>query len=308
MTPPPPPLTFRRRGERPRCDPALDDAPLTTARTALAQGRWREVRSLLLDTGDDWDRRGHRLLTLAGLSAAEAWARDWRLTEPDSGDARVLHACAAAWRAARRLHPSEEAHGLLAEAARQVPDDPTPWVARLLLARRTGDLPACAHAFAEVRARHPDHHHAHHLMTAAEAEQGARVYEFAEGVADRVPADSPLTQLPVVAHAERFRVLVAAGQAHPDPATACHWRGRRAEHIVRGAFDWWLEWGAEDGHPRRLVDLNFLAHAKLHEGRTAEAAALFQRIGTHVTPGPWSYSGHDPERTFRAARRLVLGT
>ncbi len=75
---------------------------------------------------------------------------------------------------------------------------------------------------------------------------------------------------------------------------------------MKAAFDWWLEWEHE-GHPARLVDLNFLAHAKLCEGRPAEAAALLGRIGPHATEAPWSYPGRDPQQAFRAARRAALG-
>lgn len=315
MTPPPPPLTFslsfRKRSDRLRCDPALDDPPLTAARSALMQGRWHAVRTLLMETGDDWDRRGHRLLTLAETPAAEAWARDWQLAEPDSADAAVLLACAATSRAVRGRQSWATARQLIDEAARAAPGDPTPWLALLVLFRHSGTLGDCRYAFGELRDRHPDHHHAHHLMTAVSADNTADVYDFAAEVAGRVPADSPLTQLPVVAHAEQYRVLVAgtgpAARAGTKESVARHWTGRHAQSIVRGAFDWWLEWGAEDGHPRRLIDLNFLAHAKFHEGRMAEAAALFQRIGPHVTPAPWSYAGHSPEKAFRSTRLAALG-
>jgi hypothetical protein len=77
--------------------------------------------------------------------------------------------------------------------------------------------------------------------------------------------------------------------------------------VLKAAFDWWLEW-EQDGHPRRLIDLNFLAHAKYCEGRSAEAAALFHRIGDHATPQPWSYPGRDAHTAFRAARARALGT
>lgn len=81
---------------------------------------------------------------------------------------------------------------------------------------------------------------------------------------------------------------------------------------MKAAFDWWLEWehdGREhDGHPRHLIDLNFLAHAKVCEGSGAEAAALFHHIGRHATPEPWSYPDRDPHRAFHAARAAVVGT
>lgn len=97
------------------------------------------------------------------------------------------------------------------------------------------------------------------------------VYDFAAWAAEQAPADSPLAVLPVVAHAERYRVLAAAGAVSDDPAASGHWSGRRARQVMKAAFDWWLEWERED-HPRHHTDLNFLAHAKICEGRPAEAA------------------------------------
>ncbi|GAA2080355.1 hypothetical protein GCM10009801_38590 [Streptomyces albiaxialis] len=305
--PPPPPSPFRRLGHGRRIDPALDDEALRTARDALAQGHWTEARGLLLATGEDRDRRGHRCTVLAAAPAAESWAREWRLTEPDSADAAVLLACATALRAARGKRPPDAAREAVATAVRAAPADPTPWLALLLLFRATASPDDCRYAFEELRARHPEHHHAHHLMAAVLAEKGPDVYEFAASAAESAPADSPLALLPVVAHAERHRVLAAARETAPDPTASGHWRDRQAQLYVRAAFNWWLEWGAEDHGPRRLHDLNFLAHAKFHEGRMAEAAALFQRIGPYVTPEPWSYAGDDPRKAFRAAHRTSLG-
>ncbi|MGW4563822.1 hypothetical protein ACWEN3_15890, partial [Streptomyces sp. NPDC004561] len=71
-------------------DDALDDAELRSARTALVQGRRQAARALLLHTGDDWDRRGHRVTVLAREPYAAAWARDWLQAEPASADAATL--------------------------------------------------------------------------------------------------------------------------------------------------------------------------------------------------------------------------
>lgn len=308
---PPPPLRPARGLRGPALAPALDDSPLAIAADALALGQWARVRTLLAETGEDWDLRGHRLTVLATAPDSAAWAGDWRLAEPDSGDAATLLALATVRLAVHGASSTEAAAGACAAAARMLPDDPTPWLGALILARRTGTPEARDHAFQQIRARHRDHHHAHHLMTAALAEQrpGARddprhpAHTFAARAAARAPADSPLALLPVVAHTERYRVLAAAGRA---PRTdRDHWSTRRAHQILRDAFDWWLEWGGED-HPRGKVDLNFLAHATFHEGRMAEAAALFQRIGPHPTRAPWAYAGRDADGAFRAARDTAL--
>ncbi|MFH9296193.1 hypothetical protein [Streptomyces sp. NPDC017520] len=322
MPPPPPPLgRSRRRGSRSDhvFDPALDDDELIAARGQFVQGRWSEARTLLVGTGRDWDRRGHRVLALAETPSAVDWAGDWLLVEPESADAATLLGCARVVRALRpkaKAHDAARAREACLAAARLLPDDPTPWLALLLLDRGRDDgADETGRLFEEVRSRHPDHHHAHHVMTALLAESNPasghdplhEVYDFAAWAAELAPADSPLSVLPVIAHAERYRVLVAAGIEPGDPALSEHWSGRRARQVMKAAFDWWLEWERED-HPRHRLDLNFLAHAKVCEGRPAEAAALFHRIGPYATAAPWSYSGREPHAAFVAARTYALGT
>jgi hypothetical protein len=314
MAPPPPLLgRSRRRGEPPP-DPALDDVELIDVRDKLAQGRWTAVRALLARSGDDWDRRGHRLLVLAEPQGSHAWAQDWLIAEPESVDAAALLACAEIHRALLGKGCPDRARQSCRRAADRAPDDPTPWLGMLLLARHLGTEEEVTQLYDQVRARHPEHHHAHHLIIARLAERRPdigqnplhEVYDFAAWAAEQAPADSPLAVLPVVAHAERYRALAVAGQVPPDPEASGHWTGRRARQTMKAAFDWWLEWERDD-HPRSRVDLNFLAHAKYCEGRTAEAAALFHRIGPHRTAAPWSYPDRDPHQAFRTARGVALG-
>ncbi|MCX3063811.1 hypothetical protein [Streptomyces beihaiensis] len=323
MPPPPPPFGRPRRKPAYTFDPALDDTDLVAARSALAQGRWSEARELLAATGDDWDRRGHRLMGLAHEPTAGAWADDWRLVEPESADAAVLVACAAVQRAVAGRARPDRARDACLDAASLVPQDPTPWLALLRLERTVGREEDVVRLFDEVRVRHPTHHHAHHLMVARLAERRAdagqdplhEVYDFGAWAAEQAPAGSPLAALPVVAHAERYRVLARAGFLPPDAKASGHWTGRRARVALKAAFDWWLEWGethsragSAQAHPRARIDLNYLAHAKYCEGRPAEAAALFHRIGPHRTPDPWSYPDRDPYEAFSAARGAALGS
>ncbi|GHE01945.1 hypothetical protein [Streptomyces alanosinicus] len=295
-------------------DDALDDSELRTARAALAQGRRQAARSLLLHTGDDWDRRDHRLTALAREPYAAAWASDWLQAEPGSADAAALYALAQVQRALRGKEAPDLARAACADAAALAPADPTPWLGLLLLARTLGPEREVLGAFAELRRRHPEHHHAHHLLLARLAERPAggraaedhEVYDLAERAAAEAPADSPLAVLPVVAFAERYRVLAATGLAAADPVASGHWSGPRARRILRAGFDWWLEW-EHDEHPRRHIDLNHLAFALYCAGRPAEAAPLFQRIGRHTTPAPWCYAHRDPRAAFRAARTHALG-
>ncbi|MFJ4004826.1 hypothetical protein ACIPWL_15445 [Streptomyces sp. NPDC090023] len=321
---PPPPVTDRAPSEPPggtapehtgTFDAALGDAELLAARTALAQGRRQSARSLLLHTGDDWDRRGHRVTVLAAEPGAHTAAGRWLLAEPGSADAATLLALALVHRALRGQEDPGHARASCHTAAELAPADPTPWLGLLLLARAHGPGPEPTAVFKELRARHPEHHHGHHLLIAGLAErppggpESHEAYDAAERAAAEAPADSPLAVLPVVAYAERHRVLAAAGLAPavPGPAPCAHWTGPRARRVLRAAFDWWLEW-EHDEHPRRHIDLNHLAFAMSAAGRPAEAAALFHRIGPHATRAPWSYTGQDPWAAFHQARAHALAT
>ncbi|MFE9259179.1 hypothetical protein [Streptomyces sp. NPDC006879] len=324
MSPPPPPLGRPRKKDALLFDPALGDDELVLVRGQFAQGRWSRARSLLVETGDDWDRRGHRVVVLAEATTSAAWAREWLLAEPESADAATLLACAGVFRALRGKESPAAAEQACRAAAALVPADPTPWLGLLLLSRTYGTDEEFTRYFDQVRARHREHHHAHHVMVSRLAERSPgggqdplhEVYDFAAWAAEEAPADSPLAVLPVIAHAERYRVLAkgavvcgggGAGGSTGAPSPAEHWSGRRARQVLKAAFDWWLEWERED-HPRNRIDLNFLAHAKLCEGRKAEAAALFHRIGRHATPAPWSYPDLDPYQAFLAARSAALGS
>lgn len=223
MSPPPPPLGRGRKRAAQAFDAALDDAELVAARASFKQGRWTAVRALLAATGDDWDRRGHRVTVLAQESAALAWARDWQLAEPESADAAVLLGSAVVQRALKGKERPERAREACHTAAALAPADPTPWLGLLILERALGAEDDVVQLFDEVRHRYADHHHAHHLMVARLAERRAEagqdplheVYDFANWAAEQAPADSPLAILPVVAHAERYRVLATASTVSP---------------------------------------------------------------------------------------------
>lgn len=314
MTPPPPPFRFTRGKDEVAFDPALGDEELVVARAALSQGRWADARELLTRTGDNWDSRGHRLVVLGEGKSTAAWAGEWLLAEPESTDAAALSACAAVFRAADGKQSPESAREMCLRAAGMTPRDPSPWLALLILARRTGTDDEQVRAFDQVRGRHRGHHHAHYLMTQCLAERQKtegedpfhEVYEFAEWAADEAGRGSPLGVLPLVALVERYRVMAAAGAMPSDPNGLPYWVSPRARQNVRTSFDWWLEWDGRD-HPRLLLDLNYLAFGKFHAGDTVEAAALFNRIGPEATRIPWSYPNRDPKKSFRAARNYALG-
>ncbi|MYQ45424.1 hypothetical protein GTW40_10185, partial [Streptomyces sp. SID4985] len=103
---------------------ALGDAELLAARAALAGGRWQPVRSLLAHTGDDWDRRGHRITVLAQEPCTEARVRAWLLTEPGSADATALLALTLVHRALTGREEPDRARAACHAAATLAPADP----------------------------------------------------------------------------------------------------------------------------------------------------------------------------------------
>lgn len=199
VSPPPPPLGRGRKRAAQTFDEALDDAELISVRAALAQGRWQSVRSLLVHTGDDWDRRGHRMAVLAKEPHCAPWAREWLLAEPDSADASALLALALVHRALRGKEKPARVREACRDAAALVPDDPTPWLGLLMLERSLGTDEDVIRVFDEVRGRYADHHHAHHLMVARLAERGDgggpdplhEVYDFANWAAEQGPPPTP---------------------------------------------------------------------------------------------------------------------
>ncbi|MGA5699147.1 hypothetical protein [Peterkaempfera bronchialis] len=309
------PFGFSRSRNDLPMDPALDDSALAVARDDMAQGRWTTARELLAGTGQDWDRRSHRLAVLAEPATA-GWAKDWLLAEPDSADAAVLDAYATVLLAGRGKAQPATAQAACLAAARQAPEDPTPWVALLTLGRSPGlEEDLLFSCFEQVRGLDPWHRDAHHLLVAHLAEQssgppaddpGHPVYGFADQAAEDCPAGSPLALLPLVAHLERYRVLAAGGVLPTDPARLPYWSSPRARRGLDAAFAWWLE-GGQGTHARLKADLNHLAYAKVLEGRLVEAAALFHAIGPHATEEPWCYGGRDPRKAFRAARDQAVG-
>lgn len=126
MSPPPPPLGRSRRRASQAFDAALDGAELVSARAALAQGRWQAARSLIAQSGDEWDLRGHRVTVLALEPYSAAWTRDWLLAEPESADASVLLALAQVQRALRGKEKPDRAREACRAAAERAPADPTP--------------------------------------------------------------------------------------------------------------------------------------------------------------------------------------
>lgn len=135
-----------RRDFTPDFDPDCGDFALTSARQDIVIGRWQGLRELLRSTGPDWLARGHRVRLLAQACAGSSTVESWLAAEPNSGDALVLRAATETARAfnvaitAGRgvpidTHRIDTAVLSCLKAAESYPDDPTPWISLISVAR-----------------------------------------------------------------------------------------------------------------------------------------------------------------------------
>ncbi|WP_217212873.1 hypothetical protein [Streptomyces sp. AC550_RSS872] len=185
-------MALFRSKQAPRLAPELDDVPLGRVLKGLGSGRGpgpqdlavAQVERLLRDTGDDWDRRCHRVRVLA--ETAPFLARGWRLRRPRDPDALLLHA----WSELPTDPRAAMATFRLAADAR--PGDPTPWVGSLAALRALArPSPELTPVWREIRARDPWHREAHLQVLAylSPEEQGsqAALREFVDEVVIALP-------------------------------------------------------------------------------------------------------------------------
>lgn len=307
-----------RRRRQVLISPELDDREL---RRALAEIRpshqlhglgadttrpaWQPVADLLRATGQDWDRRAHRIAVLAAV-LPPAVADRWTTARPEDPDAAVMRAYVLAGRAAEDRKDPRTAAGRAEQAcvraAEACPADPTPWIALLCLLRSMR-VPV-RHSWPvwdEVVRRDPWNRSAHHelLRHLSPRERGSLVgmTEFAKHGAANCPHGSPLALLPLTARSEHFGHRLRPGS--PDAlGVGTHWHEPGVADEIGTALTGWFHTAAPP-HAQAMADLNILAFALTRAQRLPEAAQAFRRIGRHMTMYPWEVdTGHDPVDAF----------
>ncbi|MCC9309161.1 hypothetical protein LN042_19080 [Kitasatospora sp. RB6PN24] len=294
-------------------------------------GRWMAMRELLAASHSSPGVRTARTQVLAAVAAGTTVVETWCREEPRSADAEVMLARVAVERALRAGRQLQDAAGVLARSARDrcwsavnaAPGDPVPWVCLLALGQlsslsllRDYRSPAPAGSFLpagpwellhEAVRRDPVCREGHVRMLqfwlSRPSHAMSSVWSFVTLVEGWAPAGSPLLVLPLLAHAEQYR-LQRENRASLGPRETGHWRLqesviRRTDRAWRG---WFRRW---DREPPTAVDLNLLAHALWAGRRYAEAGEVFQAIGPHASRIPWAYvaTGNDgPEQAFLDAR------
>lgn len=308
----------------PDFDPDCGDHALTSARQDIVIGRWQGLRELLRSSGVDWSSRGHRVRLLAQRCASSTTVESWLAAEPAAADALVLRAATetarafgvaiAAGRGAAIDRDRIDAAVLAClRATEAYPEDPTPWVSLISVARlyptgvRRQEL---ARWWDELYQRDPYNTEGHlqvlHYYSARWHGSHGLMYDFARDAAQVAPPGSALPVLVQYARVEEFRHAVDGAQGgHGTVGLSQHWDHDGAVSDVRRT---WQRWMAGRGDtavaPAELRDLNHLAHAACLAGTTDIAVPVLRLLDGRATRTPWSYTG-DPDKQIVKWRKAL---
>ncbi|MFI6770816.1 hypothetical protein [Streptomyces sp. NPDC050355] len=299
--------------------PAADDRALARACMDVRAGRYLSAHDVLKEAREDFEVRAHRSLVLASVAADSDLAERWLAEEPGP-EAALLWARVAMLRALRMADAGDRRQGALARiaqtacerAAKELPEDPTPWVAQLALARLgrhqdpapQGLLTAPTgpwYLFAHILRLDPWHREAHHrflsvFFTRHGGSSGAS-WDVAAFLSQRAPAHSPLRLLPLVALVEDY---------NPSALLADRtWEQPQWISTAMGIYRNWLPRVA-DYRFTPVLDLAYLAHALFMAKREFEAREVFTAMGPYASRMPWSAFGDPAEQLTKARRSCGL--
>ncbi|WP_198535049.1 hypothetical protein [Streptomyces natalensis] len=299
--------------------PAADDRVLARACMDVRAGRYFSAHEALKETRDDYEVRAHRSLVLASVAADSDLAERW-LSEEPGPEAALLWARVAMLRALRMADAGDQRQRALTRiartacerAAKELPEDPTPWVAQLALARLDGlkdpapqglltAPPGPWRLFSHILRLDAWHREAHHrflsFFFARYGGSSGASWDVAAFLSQRAPAGSPLRLLPLVVLVEDYdpSALLAdrTWEQPPWAATAMsvhhHWFPRVADYRFTP-----------------VLDLAYLAHALFMAKREFEAREVFTAMGPYASRMPWSVFGDPAEQLTKARRSCGL--
>ncbi|MGW5331900.1 hypothetical protein [Streptomyces bauhiniae] len=299
--------------------PAADDRVLASVCVDVRAGHHRYACEALVETRSDFALRAHRSLVLASEASGTDLVERW-LTEEPSPEAALMWARVAVQRAMRAADARDEraealeriALAACERAAALAPDDPTPWVAKLTMARLhqlrepapQGLLtapPGPWRLFAHILSLDPWHREAHHrFLSFFFTRHGGTVnaaWDVAAFLSQRAPADSALRLLPLVALVESYNpTQLLADRVWEQP----QWRS-----TALAAYRNWLPMAARSRFTP-VLDLAYLAHALVMGQSEFEARAVFAAMGPYASRMPWSAFGDPAEQLSRARRACGL--
>lgn len=301
----------------PRLVPELDDRALggllrqlqARPMPGLADMQVDVTERLLQETGTDWDRRWHRIGTIAGAFADTSFSESWLRRSP-SADALVHSVWVEVVRAgpgARLEDPSAQIRRCMA-AERLRPADPAPWVALLAVLRleRRSQRQLMA-AWQEVMVRDPWHREGHlqqiGYLSGDECGSSGQLAEFLESRNAVMPWDAPARGIELVAAVRNHHRAVRGGGVNALTGDTWWRRPGNARLLEEGL--WRCDSFPRPAYAAVLEDLNVLAYALVRASRLGDAAGVFRQIGPVATCEPWQFLG-DPVREFAYWRGLAL--
>lgn len=299
---------------------------------------WQPVARLLALTGDEWELRWQRVQSMAGAAAMELararelgparapgrseesggvsfskepglrdarWLREWRTQQPGDAGGAEVYAQFLVWQAV--ADPSSADHRIILEEARTVcreaaelaPEDPTPHITELFVARhlsyRRADF---EELWATVRRKAPHHMGAHLAALPYWSEKGcgSRVEAdaFAQTAAAQAPEGTLLAALPLFAVYEHLpEVNVVRGLYQSEEVV-------KAVEAAEYAVD-----QVEAGHPVRPHVLHLLVCFLVRAERFGEAMEALRVVDGYVGAVPWADAG-DPAAQYAAYRALAV--
>lgn len=307
-------------------DPAGSDHELSQACVDLKTGRCYAADALLRASVGDPGLRAARSQAMGAVVATSRTAETWVREHPDSAEARLVFARAAAARAIRAHRTGDESAGVLAEAALEACDaalepasatnDATPYVIMLSLAPVARlplyqapdamlDLPGPWDLLEQVRRRDRVAREAHHRMLqffgARESGSHAKMWDFALWAANQAPQDSPVRLLPLFARAEHYRFThrgrLAFRQWTDDPMAKTH---------VVSAYEHWFP-TVRGASQVPVADLSVLAYAlQLVYGPVRQVAEVLAAMMPYACRWPWLIDGDPAEQLDWAVIRCGL--
>ncbi|ATE53268.1 DUF4034 domain-containing protein [Actinosynnema pretiosum] len=281
----------------PLADPELDRAV-----AEATEGRWEAGAELLASTRGRWARRDEVVRALAGCAAAnQAFLRRWQEKDgsnPDLASLRAIALVHLAWQARGSRRAAETSaeqmagfHRFLLQADEAVdvaaalaPEDPTPWMTRVMLARGLSyDHERFREAWAELVARDPHHRGGHVQALQYWCAKWHGSHELMMGFAEEAMRAHPsLAVLPMLATEEL--------PDREDGDDDAPWQ----TPVVREALEVLLPRLAGEGNAPRAVrtDRGYAIFALTANGRHAEAVEQFRVLGAQADADPWASREH----------------
>ncbi|GAA0572460.1 hypothetical protein HPO96_18000 [Kribbella sandramycini] len=307
---------IRRVGSSPAIDPCMGDPVAQSFCAALARRDWPTARQILLDT-DHPDDRCFLLDACGSVPDVQDWIGPLT-ADPLAQLVRGCHAVAWAWDARGRRQARYTgadkfqlfferlrlAESSLYDVVAANPDEVAAWAFLVRTARGLQlGLEDGEFRFQQAISRHATNlkAHAEWLQTCCQKWGGThdRMFHLAHSAAAAAPDGNMLHALIPLAHLELMIDL--------DVNEALHHMNRpdvRSE--LRAAADRSVLHPAADLRPGWPLYYNTFALAFTKAADHPAAAAVFSRLGDHVTEHPWQYVALSPARAFRKARATHL--